>query len=338
MKKLQLRAFLALSFAALASCSGGAFAQQAGTDLTVVSESADTRLQWVTLGTQGGPVASTTRSQPANLLQFGKLNVLVDAGDGTAGQLAKIGLNPADIDAVFISHLHFDHMAGLLGILGLRLQTNTVGKLQIYGPPGTAETVRGIIQAMVPGATAGYGVAGAPYVDPAGLVEVTELRNASSLKLGQIEVSVRNNTHYSFAPESGLANRFESLSFRFDAPKRSIVYTGDTGPSEAVVELAQGADLLVAEMMDVDYTIGLVKASGQQIPPMALRIMESHFRNHHLTATDVGEMAQAAKVNAVVVTHFVGRERNDPGHFDYLARIRAAYGGPVTIATDLDRF
>lgn len=296
------------------------------------------RGQWVSLGTRGGPVASPTRSQPANLLVTDGQNILVDVGDGTAGQLAKLGIETAAVDAVFLSHLHWDHTGGLYAILGLRAQTNAPPLLKIYGPPGTQEMVAGLLASMVPGATAGYGVPGAPNVDVNQLAQVVELRDRDSMEIAGATVTVRNNTHYSFAPDSGLAARFESLSFRFDLPGRSIVYTGDTGPSTEVDELAQGADLLVAEMMDVPDTIAIIRQNNPRMPAAVVEGMERHLSEHHLLPVDVGKMASRANVGAVVVTHFAGRERGDPVHLEYLRQIAENYDGPVVIANDMDVF
>lgn len=283
-------------------------------------------------------MASPTRSQPANLLLANGKHYLVDVGDGVSGQMAKAGAQVSSLDAVFISHLHFDHTAGLAGILGLRWQTNAPRPLVVYGPPGTRDLVDGLIASMEPGTTAGYGVAGAPARDPADEAKVVELRDGDSVTINGMSVTVRSNTHYSFAPESGLADRFESLSYRFDLPGRSIVYTGDTGPSVAVEELARDADLLVAEMMDVDNTIAAVRRNSPGIPAEVTAAMESHLREHHLLPSDVGELAARANVGAVAVTHFVGLERNDPGHFEYLRQIAEHFDGPVVIANDLDRY
>lgn len=294
--------------------------------------------EWITLGTRGGPVPSATRSQPANLLLTSGHTYLVDAGDGAAEQLAKVGIMTARLDAVFISHLHFDHTAGLAGILGLRFQTNAPAPLVIYGPPGTREMVDGLLASMKPGATAGYGVPGAPKRDPANEARVVELRDGDSVEIDGMTVSVRKNTHYSFAPGSDLAKRFESLSLRFDMPGRSIVYTGDTGPSSAVEELAKGADLLVTEMMDVDDTIAQVRRNSPNLDPRNAAAMEEHLRTHHLTPSDVGELAVSAGVGAVAITHFVGIEPGDPRHLKYLQAIAAKYSGPVVIANDLEAF
>jgi ribonuclease BN (tRNA processing enzyme) len=296
------------------------------------------RGRWITLGTRGGPLPSAVRSQPANLLIANGKNILVDVGDGVSGRLAAVGMSTAAIDAVFISHLHWDHTGGLAAVLGLRAQTNAAPRLPIYGPPGTGEMVAGLLASMIPGATAGYGVPGAVPLDVNTLVEVIELRDNASFDFAGIHVSVRNNTHYSFVPESGLADRFESLSYRVDLPGRSIVYTGDTGPSAEVEELAQGADLLVAEMMDVADTIAGLRRNNPNMPNAVAQGMERHLTDHHLLPKDVGEMAARASVGGVVITHFVGRERGDPLFFEYLREIAEHFDGPVTIANDFDVF
>ena len=293
---------------------------------------------WVTLGTRGGPVARPTRSQPSNLLIAGGKNYLVDVGDGSAGQLAKKGLQTVALEGVFISHLHFDHTGGLPAILGLRFQTNPKNKLKVFGPPGTKELVDGLVMSMIPGATANYGVEGAPAANPRDQVEVVELRDGGTVTLDGMEVSVRKNSHYSFKPGGDMARRFESLSYRFDMPGRSIVYTGDTGPSKAVEELAKDADLLVAEMMDVEMMVGLVRLANPGMPDKAVMGVETHLRKHHLLPKDVGEMAARAGVKGVVVTHFAGTEPNDPHHMSYLKSVSEYYQGPVIVANDMDEY
>lgn len=293
---------------------------------------------WITLGTRGGPITVPTRSQPANLLMFNGKKYLVDVGDGTAGQLSKANMQTAMLDGVFISHLHFDHTGGLAAILGLRFQTNAAQVFTVYGPPGTQELVDGILDSMTPGATANYGVAGAPPKDHRVRIEVVELRDGATMELDGMKLSVRSNTHYSFEPGSDLAERFQALSYRFDMPGRSIVYTGDTGPSKAVEELAKDVDLLVVEMMDVPLIVAAVVRNNPKLPAIAAKNMETHLTDHHLLPKDVGEMASRAGVKAVVVTHFAGAERNSPKFFEYLSTIAEYYDGPVVIASDMDAY
>lgn len=303
-----------------------------------ISRSVSDDGNWITLGTSAGPVTMPTRSQPANLLRFAGKDYLIDVGDGTAGQLSHAGVQTKMIDAIFISHLHFDHTGGLAAVLGLRFQTNGTDPLTIYGPPGTQDLVNGVLTSMVPGATANYGVAGAPPADHRAGITVVELRDGESVEVGGMAVSVVNNTHYSFPSGSDLAARFQSLSFRFDLPGRSIVYSGDTGPSDALERLARDADVLVVEMMDIPLTIDRMVAANPGMPEAVSRAMQSHLADHHLSPTQVGELADAAGVGSVVVTHFSGWEVNEPGHMQYLQDIAEAYDGLFVIADDMDSF
>lgn len=293
---------------------------------------------WITLGTRGGPMPSPTRSQPANALVYGNNVYLVDVGDGAAEQLAKAGVPLAQVRAILLSHLHFDHTAGLLGLLGLRYQTDIFQPLRIYGPPGTRELVAGLVAGMMPAAHAGYGMPGAAFRAPDEGLEVIELRDGASFTLDSIVVAARKNTHYSFLPGSEEDDAYESLSFRFEAPDRTIAYTGDTGPSQAVAELAQGADLLISEMIDLAGTLANIRRVSPDISPATLAPLEAHLGSHHLTPSGVGELARQSGAKAVVVTHLSAPELNGAKAVEYLREIGGEYSGPAVIARDLDRF
>lgn len=294
---------------------------------------------WVTLGTMGGPIANARRSQPANVLLTDAGAVLVDAGDGAAEQLAKAGVALPRVRAVFLSHLHWDHTGGLAAILGLRFQTNVPGKLAIYGPPGTRALVAGLVASMQPGAEAGYGDPNARPTQPGETVNVIELTDGSTTDVSPgLKVSTVQNTHYSFAPGTELDRRFKSYSYRFYLPGRSIVYTGDTGPSPAVERLAKDADVLVSEMMDVEATVANVRRNTPDMDEKALAGLTWHLAHHHLTAEQVGRLAQRSGVGRVVVTHIVPGEIAPAQAAAILKDVRRSYQGPFEIADDLGQF
>ncbi len=293
---------------------------------------------FITLGTMGGPVADGTRSQPANLLIHAGGAYLIDAGDGAVQQLAKVGIALPQVRAVFLSHLHADHTGGLSAVLALRNQTKVAAPLVVYGPPGTRELVAGMTASMQPAARAGYGIPGQPWAAPESTVTVVELVDGSSAELGLMRVRAAQNTHYDFAPGSAEDRAHKSLSYRFDLPGRSIVYTGDTGPSAAVEQLAKGADLLVSEMIDLDATMATVARNSPNMPEPARRDLLQHLSTHHLTAEDVGRLASRAGVRAVVVTHFAGGTEHTGSTRRYVEQVRKNFTGSVAIANDLDRF
>lgn len=294
---------------------------------------------FIILGTQGGPIPAPHRSQPANLLIVDGMKTLVDVGDGTAGQLSKLRLQTARIDNVLISHLHFDHMGGLQAMLGLRFQTNAPKALQVYGPPGTDVLVKGLIASMAPAMEANYGVPGQPSMTPEQLVKTTIIKAGDSFRLGNTTVRVAKNTHYSFPPDSLKAKKFQSLSFRFETPDKTIVYTSDTGPSTEVETLSKGADILISEMIDVQLTIDMVKRTNQHISAKQIEGLKYHLSRHHLTPGDLGKMAANAGVKELVVTHLVPGSAITEKHIEtYVKEIAAEFSGKITFANDMDAF
>jgi ribonuclease BN (tRNA processing enzyme) len=290
---------------------------------------------FITLGTAGGPEGEVDRSQPANALLVGDDLYLVDAGDGAAGQLKKAGFRLPQVRGLFISHNHFDHTGGVLAILGLRMQLNAYDTLTIYGPPGTKTFIDGLLAAMEPAREAAYGMPGQSWKAN---VEVKELIDGSVVALDGLSVTAAENTHFKIPENSAESEKAKSLSFRFDMEDRSIVYTGDTGPSEAVEKLARNADLLVSEMMDIPAVLEIIRKVNPNMPQQQLDRIEWHFRAHHLLPRQVGELAANAGVKRVVVTHMVPNINNEAMAERYRAEIAEAFDGDIDIANDLDRF
>lgn len=289
--------------------------------------------KFVTLGTNSGPNPNSQRSQPANYLSYGDTILLVDAGDGVSEQLGKAGVPLGDVDAVLISHLHFDHTGGLFALLGRRFQTRITSDITIYGPPGTKRTVDGLTAAMGPMAETRDKLASLMGKDPGDNIKVVELAQGSKVTIGKIVVTAAVNTHYILSDKDG--KKAQSLSFRFDLPDRSIVYTGDTGPSAQVEALAKNVDLLICEIMDPDASLAALKKSRPDVPGFAFNAVEKHFRHQHLAPIEVGLMAARSGAKSLVLTH---NALADGALTDAQKKIAENFSGSIRFAADLASF
>ena len=306
--------------------------QQAATDMSKA-----TRL--VTLGTVAGPRAQADRSGSANLLQVGDRYYLIDAGPGVSHRLAASGVQPAQIQKIFLTHLHFDHSAGIASLFGFAWMKRNVKAMDVYGPPGTQAFAKNAVDYLsIP-----EGIYAAQL--PPG-PSISEMVKAHDINVSQpaviyqddhIKVTAVENSHYDTIP---LGHRpvgsSRTYALRFDTPDRSIVFTGDTGPSDAVVELAKGADILVAEVMDMDATLKNL-AQSMNIPQDKLSVVAGHMLKEHLSPQGVGDLAKKARVGMVILSH-LGIPETAYDMRILTKGVRESYSGPIAIANDGSEF
>ena len=293
---------------------------------------------WITLGTGGGPLLRARRGQAANALVVGGDVVLFDAGEGLIRGLALGGIRLDQVRAVVLSHLHPDHTGGLAALITLRWQNDIRKPMVVYGPIGTAELVSGLLASNAPAERVGFAAPDTIFPGASAVVTARELPcMGETAAIAGVQVTAVRNTHYVY-PDGHEPPNAASCSFRAVVDGKTIVYTGDTGPSDAVTRLAAGADLLVSEVIDIVATMRSVGRLAQDLPPAARAGMMFHLTGHHLTPEAVGRMAATAGVKSVVLTHFspgMDDERDTSGYVD---GVRLLYHGPVHAASDGERF
>lgn len=295
--------------------------------------------RWITLGTSGGPAVQRERSQIANVLAVNGALYAFDAGDGIQRQMALAGLPQASLRAVFLSHHHLDHNADL-GPLVVTHWLFGNGILPVFGPVGTRTLVSGIVSGNAPTVLASF-----PTSGPArpGLADTVSAADVAGMKSGPVEVYRDENItvtaiavdHYQVPPSVALEAMPEAIAYRIEAGQRSIVYSGDTGPSDALRRLARDADLLVVEVVDIE---GIAARLAKTMPgvPVAIRDnVVAGMRSNHLTAEEVGALASAARVRRVVLTHFVPVPEQLDEAAMLVGQVRERYSGPVEMAADL---
>jgi ribonuclease BN (tRNA processing enzyme) len=212
--------------------------------------------------------------------------VLLDLGNGALGPLQRyVALR--ELDAVLLSHLHPDHCMDACGLY-VALRYDPAGppphRLPMYGPTGTLERL-----------DRAYGV-----TEAGGLGEVFDVRewkDGEPLRLGPLAVTARRVEH-----------PVEAFGLRLEHRDATLAYTGDTDTCPALTQLAQGADLLLAE---ASFTQGRDTARGV-----------------HLTGLRAGELAARTRVGRLVLTHLP--VWTDPDVV--LAEARSAYSGPTALA------
>lgn len=296
-----------------------------------------TTTEFITLGTAGGPVPKANRVAPCHAVVRGDHAILVDCGEGAMRQLRRIGVDFRDLHDIVLTHHHFDHIGSLFACIGINMMMQRKTPLSIYGPPGTARIVEGLCRACDVPCEIGFGIEGQDFPHPRGWVKVTEFGDGDSVTIGDVRVTGCENTHYRPEAEIGQPGPV-SLSLRFDAPDRSIVFTGDTGPCGAVERLARGADLLVGELMDIEGTMDRVRRQNPHMTPARIEAMARHMAAHHLTPEDLGDMAARAGVAKVVAVHIPLETITPATAPAYVARVASRFSGEIVIAEDLDRF
>jgi ribonuclease BN (tRNA processing enzyme) len=288
----------------------------------------------ITLGTGGGPVLNPVRSQPAFVLMNETRPVLIDCGEGAMSQLKRAGIEFREVGEIFLTHHHFDHIGSLFTCLGLNMMTMRRTPLAIHGPRGTARILEGLLSACDVPQEQGFGVAGQTMPHPRDFVLVREMSPGDVVRLGTMTVTACENTHY--RPEAAFgAEGPVSLSFRFDMPERSIVVTGDTGECLSLERLARGADLMIGEMMDLELTMGRVRANNPQVPDVQIDRIRQHLASHHLSPEQLGDLAARAGVAHVVAVHFPPGVATPETAGGYVERIAARFTGRVEIGQDL---
>jgi ribonuclease BN (tRNA processing enzyme) len=155
-----------------------------------------------------------------------------------------------------------------------------------------------------------------------------------------IKVTAAENTHMHLTPDNPAYGKYKSYSYRFETPDKVVVFTGDTGPSQSVEELAKNADMLVSEVLVVDDFVETLKKNGTWDAMSAERQVGRvrHLSEDHLTPAEVGKLASRADVKRVVLTHLILTGNDDADRHHYVDEVKKFYSGPVDLAKDLKQF
>jgi ribonuclease BN (tRNA processing enzyme) len=300
----------------------------------------------VLLGTAGAPLPVAGRAGICSALVFDGRVFVVDCGRGAPSGYADAGLDFSRLEAVFLTHLHADHVGDLPGMLlygwGVRVRDDRkIAPVRVYGPsrpkalpsgdatfhrqttihpelpdPGTADLIRHIL--------AGYAYhlnvmpLDASMPDAGALVRASEIdvpQPAVVFDDGMVRVSAVAVTHGRAVP---------ALAYRFDTPDGSVAFSGDTTVNEDLISLAQGADILVHQVADLDY----LKRQGTDDAALA------RLAALHTDVTQVGGVAERAGVGELILSHYLPADPGAISEAEWARRAGRGFSGTTTAGRD----
>jgi ribonuclease Z len=278
----------------------------------------------VTLLGTGSPEPHARRASSGYLVETGAETLLLDCGGGVFDRLVQSGRKPSDIDRIFFTHLHSDHMMDYARLV--HANWDECGADYIVSGPPPISTITGKL----------FGRDGVFATD---LVARTENEGSKAVWVARGGTLPRpwpspkvNDVMPGFS-EQGEGWTLTScevphaqpylvcMAFRIDTASGSFVYSGDAGPCEALEQLVQGADLLIHWCYRLSHETASAYIAARSPAP-----------------ADIAAMAQRASVKKLVVTHF--RPHMDaPGvHEKVLQEMKGAFSGEALIAEDLMEF
>jgi len=231
------------------------------------------------------------RNAAGYLIELNDFHLLLDIGPGTLKQLLKIEKSLNDIDAIFVSHFHPDHVLDLILYLFVtRYEMGFTRKkvVKIFACEGFKRFLSLLYQAF------DYTIV--PKESVVEIIEIPKVKNY---------IFSINNFDIITTP---VKHREESLAIRIEKDGKSLVYSGDTGYCEEIIELAKNADLLIIECSDP----------------------ERNEESFHLSPEEIGIIAKEAEVKALLVSHFYPHSEK----VNVLEKIKTYFKGECILAKD----
>lgn len=281
----------------------------------------------------GSPMPDESRAGPCIGVLAGKKAYVFDVGSGGARNLGSMGFPLDRLGAVYLTHLHSDHVDGL----GELLLVSWVGGSRatptpVRGPAGTLEVVGGFNAAYRIDSTyrvahhgeavanpAGFGGAGEEIVLPAG-----DNAKLTVLEDGDLKITAIRVGHAPVAPAFG---------YRIDYKGRSVSISGDTIFHAGFVSASEGVDLMLHEALNKDMVSKIGATLGARGNVSGATVF-ADILDYHASPEDAARAAQGAKADRLVLYHLVPPLPVDMLEAAFLGDARSEFDGKITVGKD----
>lgn len=267
----------------------------------------------VTLLGTGTPQPIMERFGSSILVQAGSETLLFDAGRGCLQRLRQINISYDKINALFLTHLHSDHIVGLpdLWLTGW-LVSRRVIPLSVFGPTGTGEMLKDLRKAFA--FDIRMRIEDDKRVEEGSKFLVKEIQQGVIYEKNGVKVTAFEVDHGVIKPAFG---------YRIDYKGHSVVLSGDTKYSENLIRFAKGADLLIHEVAIAPDTLS--KSDPQY-----------NILMHHTTPEQAAKVFNAVQPKLAAYSHIV--KIHGLTEEDIMKKTKATYQGPLIMGEDLMSF
>jgi ribonuclease Z len=265
----------------------------------------------VTLLGTGSPQPRMDRFGPSILVEAGEKKLLFDCGRGVTQRIEQIRIPFTEIDALFLTHLHSDHIVGIPDLWLTGWARGRKIPLQVWGPAGTKEMMSHLQEAFQ------FDIQIRQEDDrlPARGVDVLAKDIEQGVVYDNAGIKVT-----AFAVDHGPVK--PALGYRIDFAGHSVVLSGDTRFSENLIHFSHGTDVLIHEVIDPET----FRAKNPSVTEERFRAIAGH----HTTAEQAGTIFSRVKPKLAVYSHIV------PGDTTNLLPLtRKTYSGPLEVGEDL---
>ena len=270
----------------------------------------------ILLGT-GTPYPNPLTQGPATIVTVGDRVFLFDAGSGVMRQMKAAGLPIHGVTACFITHLHSDHTLGLADLILTSWIMRRKSGFPIFGPKGLQKMTDHLMAAYeddIRIRTEGF----EREIPEALPVKIVEIKSGVVYDSAGVRVTAISVPH----------GDWQAFGFRIDTGNRSIVISGDTRYSEALLSASRDVDVLVHEVYPAARLAPEDRPGGEFWP--------AYMKDVHTSDVELGQLAAAPKPGLLLLTHIVRMGASDE---EILRGIRqGGFGGKVLVGHDLGRY